>query len=117
MVTSQENKQITMEEALEMPELAHLHEAIRYVQTTPFKKMFPNKYKALVEDSVLQKTYELFEKSPDMPLKNVVSTVLAHAYDDSISAELILQMTQLIIQKWVHLSTPIYENKGVEEMV
>lgn len=103
---------------LASPELAQQFEdIINYVQVTPFKKMFPNKYKALVEQSILEKTYELFEKSPNMSLKNVVSTVLRDAYDDSISAELILQMTQRIIDEWGYLSKPVYHTKNIEKLV
>ena len=102
MDLNQEEKQITIEEALKMPELAHLHEAMNYALNTPFKKMFPNKYRASIKHSVEVKMDEIFQEQPTTPLKNVVSTVLKDLNDDTISAELILEMTQLITQNWRH---------------
>lgn len=114
MGLNQEKKQITIEEALKMPELAHLHEAMNYALNTPFKKMFPNKYKASIQHSVEVKTHELFQEQPTMPLKKVVSTVLEDLGDDTISSELILEMTQLIIKNWEHMTNTIYTNEHAE---
>ena len=114
---SQEEKQITIEEALKMPELAHLHEAMNYALNTPFKKMFPNKYKASIKHSVEVKTRAIFQKQATMPLKKVVSVVLEDLDDDTISAELILEMTQLITQNWQRMTATAYENEPAEMMV
>jgi hypothetical protein len=109
-------KQITAEEALEMPELAHLHEAIRYAQNTPFKIMFPNKHRVIMESSVKKKTYKLFEINPNLPLHKVVANVLSQLSDDEMSSELTVKLTQVIIEKWEKLSSsPV--DKGIEELV
>ncbi len=89
---------------------------IEYVGKTPLKKMFPNKYRASIQHLVEVKTDELFQKYPTMPLKKVVSIVLEKLDDDTISAELILEMTQLIIQNWVHKTDAIYVNQPSEAM-
>lgn len=113
----QEEKQLTMEDVLEIPEMSDLHQAIRYVQNTPFSKLFPNKYRVTLEYSAKRKVRKLFQKNPTLPLKKVVTKVLNNLYDDDISAELILKMTQLIIQEWTHLSTTTHTEKRVEELV
>ena len=102
---------------LEDPEFAQqLQDAYEYVKKTPFSKVFPNKYKALTKDKVTQKTHLLFEENPNMPLKNVVATVL-DSLDDDLSAELIIDMTRAIIEKWRRVSTTVYAHKNVEEFV
>jgi hypothetical protein len=116
MDSNRTEKQITAEEALEMPELAHLHEAIRYAQNTPFKKMFPNKHRVIMEDSVKEKTYNLFEENSNQPLHKVVGKVLSQLSDDDMSAELIIKMTQTIVKEWEQLSSkPAI--KQLEELV
>lgn len=116
MDSNKTEKQITAEEALEMPELAHLHEAIRYAQNTPFKMMFPNKYRVIMEDSIKEKTYTLFEENPNQPLHKVVGSVLSQLSDNDMSAELIVKMTQVIIKEWEQLSLST-ASKLVEELV
>jgi hypothetical protein len=115
----EKNKEfISNEGTVASPELAQqFQDIIDYIEKTPFSKIFPKKHKALIKVSAKRKTYELFEKSPEMPLKNVVTTVLADLFDDTLSAELILKTTELIIQNWEHLSATVYENKVVEELV
>ena len=99
------------------PELAPQLMAVRdYLEKTPFSKAFPNKYKAITKDKVTQKTHLLFEENPNMPLKNVVATVL-DSLDDDLSAELVLDMTCAIVEKWARVSTKVYVHKNVEEFV
>ena len=100
------------------PELAQqFQDIIQYVEKTPFKKMFPNKYKASIKHSVEVKTRAIFQKQATMPLKKVVSVVLEDLDDDTISAELILEMTQLITQNWQRMTATAYENEPAELMV
>lgn len=97
------------------PELAQqFQNIIAYVEKTPFKQLFPNKYKASIQHSVEVKTHELFQEQPTMPLKKVVSTVLEDLGDDTISSELILEMTQLIIENWKRMTDTIYTNEHAE---
>ena len=114
----QEEKQITIEEALEMPEYADLHEAMRYVMNTPFKKMFPKKYEMSIKGCVTRYTRKLFKENPNRPLKNVVAVVLDDLDDDlDLDADFVVKMTQLIIKEWKELSTANSINKRVEELV
>jgi hypothetical protein len=87
-----------------------------YLKKTPFSKAFPNKYKALTEDEALEKTYELFDENPNMPLKRVVTTVL-NSLDDDLSSVLVLEMTCVTIKEWEKLTSKIPSKKRVEELV
>lgn len=99
------------------PALAQeFQDIIAYVEKTPFKQLFPNKYKASIKHSVETKTEEIFHEQPTMPLKKVVSIVLADLNDETLSAELILEMTQLIIQNWERMTAVIYINEPAEVM-
>jgi hypothetical protein len=112
---NKKQEKITIEQALEMPELAHLHEAMRYAQSTPFKDMFPKKHEMSIKRTVISRTNKLFEEYPSMPLKNVVSTILGGLKED-ISSELVLKMTLIISDKWEELSLST-ASKQVKELV
>ena len=99
------------------PEMAQQLIAVRdYVKKTPFSKIFPKKHELIMEDIVSQRTQQLFEEQPNLPLKNVVANVLNSLKDD-LSAELLLKMTKVIVEKWAHVSTSVYAHKNVEEFV
>jgi hypothetical protein len=51
-----------------------------------------------------------------MPLKSVVATVL-NGLDNDLSAALVLEMTQVIIEKWEEMAASTYADKRVEELV
>jgi hypothetical protein len=102
---------------LEDPELAQqFQNAYEYVKKTPFSKMFPEKYEGVIEHVVIQNTYELFEEQPNLPLKNVVSTVFNNLHDD-LSAEMLVKMTHLIIETWQEESKAVPVEKDVAELV
>jgi hypothetical protein len=103
MENLKENRTMTFEEMLADPEFAHVHEGIRYLQRTPPNELFPKKYEKSMIGLALTDTVELFQKTPDMPLKMVVSTIIA-GFDDDLSADLIVKMTPKIIDKWKTLS-------------
>ena len=89
----EKNSRIELSEVMRDPEKAKQIAAfIHYAEKTPYSKMFPKKYEMGIERVVLQYTRQLFEEQPDLPLKNVVSTVLNSLKDD-LSAELLLKMT------------------------
>lgn len=94
---------MTFEEMLADPEFAHAHEGLRYLQRTPPNELFPEKYEKSMIGIAQEDTVELFEKNPVIPLKMVVSTIIA-GFDDDLSADLILKMTPKIIDKWHTLS-------------
>ncbi len=112
------NGRIELSEAMKDPETAKfIDDFKRYAEKTPFSKMFPKKYELSLEQMVYDDTHELFEKQPDLPLKSVVTTVLNNLTEDDLSPELLLKMTQLIIQEWQAVSTEVYAEKNVEELV
>ena len=113
----EKNKRIELSEVLKDPEMAkQIQDVIRYVENTPFSKMFPEKYENSIERLVAQRTRKLFKEQPHLPLKDVVSTVLTSLQDD-LSAALLLKMTRVIIEEWEYVSTTVYTHKGVEELV
>jgi hypothetical protein len=86
------NGRIELSEVMKDPEMAKQIEAItRYVENTPFSKMFPTKFKAITKDNVLLKTRLLFDENPTLPIKNVVGMVLTSLNDD-LSAPLIVDI-------------------------
>jgi hypothetical protein len=106
MENLKENRTLTFEEALQDPSLAHIHEGLRYLQKTPPKDIFPKKYEISMVGIALEDTITLFQKNPNMPLKMVVSTIIA-SFDDDLSADLIVKMTPKIIDKWKTLSVKV----------
>jgi hypothetical protein len=106
MENSKENKTMTFEEALQDPSLAHIHEGLRYLQTTPSKDVFPKKYEKSMIGLALTDVVKLFEKNPNMPLKKVIATII-NSFDDDLSSDLILKMTPKIIDKWKTLSATL----------
>jgi hypothetical protein len=113
----EKNGRIELSEAMRDPEQAKQIEAfIRYAEKTPYSKMFPKKYEMGIERIILQYTGQLFEEQPNLPLKNVVSTVLNSLKED-LSAELLVKMTKVIVEKWASVSAKVYTQNNVEELV
>ena len=112
-MTMNKNKEsISFEEALQMPELAHLHDTMRYLENAPDSDIMPQKYEMGLEYIATKKTRLLFNESPDLPLKSVVSIVLEQLPND-ISASILLKITQFIVLKWRRLAEAVYEkDKG-----
>ena len=106
-MTNIKEKSISFEEALQMPELAHFHEVIYYLEKTPFSQVFPKKYEKSIENMAIQQIAALFKEQPTLHLKNVINKVMSELPDD-LSAKLILKMTKLIIQKWESLSATTF---------
>ena len=112
------NKESVMPESLwaENPKFAQqCQDVYDYLQRTPFSKAFPNNYKAIKEYEASEKTVELFDENPNMPLKTVVTTVL-NSLEDDLSDTLVLDITREIIKEWKGL-TATYADKQVEELV
>ncbi len=116
MENNRKSKTRTFDEALEMPELAHFHEAIIFLKNKPTGTLFPAKYAASVEHLVVRKVMNLREETPAMPLKSVISRTL-DGLPDNLPDDLLLKMTRLIIDEWQTISTAAYAEKGVEELV
>ena len=93
----------TFEAALQDASLGHLHEAIKSVKGKTGKEIFPQKYELSMISVALCDAEKLFEANPHLPLKTVVTTILA-SFADDLSADLIVKITQKIIAKWEHLA-------------
>ena len=111
---TKEEKKITFEEALEMPEYAHFHEVILYLKKTPNKEIFPKKYEMSIQGLTTRKVQSLFDENPHLPLKNVLALVMDYLPDD-LSAKLLLKMTQLAIKKWEKLSEVAYAETSISQ--
>jgi hypothetical protein len=116
MGNNKNSKIITFDEASKMPELAHFHEAIQFMEKKPVGSLFPKKYEAALKHVVVRDTQTLFAEHPDMPLKNVVSEILSRL-NEGVSADLLLKMTQVIVKEWTNSSANIYAEARVKELV
>ena len=112
-------KKSVMPESLwaENPKFAQTCQDIHdYMEKTPFSKAFPNKYKAVTRTAAKKNTYNLFLENPNISLKTVVTTVL-NGLDDDLSADLVRQMTHIIIEEWEQLTAAAYADTHVEALV
>ena len=109
---NEDNKSIPLEEALQMPELAHLHDTMRYLENASDSDLMPQKYEMGLEYLATKKTLALFNENAALPLKNVVSIVLERLPND-ISAPFLLKMTQFIILQWNQLLGKTYQSDRV----
>ena len=104
----------TFEAALQDASLGHFHEAIRSVKGKMGKDIFPQKYELSMTSVALCDAEKLFGANPYLPLKTVVTTILA-SFSDDLSADLILKITQKIIAKWEHLTANLHvSNQNLE---
>jgi hypothetical protein len=94
---------ISSEKILQMPELAHLYEAVLFLEKNDGKVLFPKKYEASMLDRASEKTRVVFSEQPKLLLKDAVIVTLSRLKSD-ISGELLLKMTEKIIQEWEALS-------------
>jgi aminoglycoside N3'-acetyltransferase len=116
MSVIEKEQQLTVEEILKLPEMSDWHAAIRYAQTTPFSKMFPQKYEMSIKHEVTLIVHTLFEECANLTQKDVVASVLSRLKDD-ISPELIIKMTQIIIDEWTQLSMKVQKYEPLETFV
>ena len=112
MKNMEKSKSMTYEEALQDPSIAEFHDFIRYVQKTPFSKMFPKKHQMSLLSIVGMDTRKLFIENPNLQIKTVVTTILQPLTED-IPAPLVLKLTKKIIQKWESLSATLPQNNEV----
>jgi hypothetical protein len=96
-------KSLTLEEVLETPELAHFHDVVRHLKTTPTQKIFPKKYEKSMENMASDRANSLFEENSKLPLNKVISIIMDKLPND-LSPQLLLKMTQAAIEKWEFLS-------------
>lgn len=110
MKNKEKKQSISVEEALNDPSLAEYHEAIRATHNKPFSQLFPKKHEMSLSSHIRMKTKALYEKSPNMPIKLVITTIFEPLTND-IPAPLMLKLTEKIIEQWESLSaTAAQEN-------
>lgn len=107
-------KSIPFKEAVNIPELADLCEAIRVFDTIPRYKRFPNKYKASVKNDISEDLILLYNSNPNVPLKEVIIYALKDL-DDDLPSHLLLEMTQFALAEWQKLSVEtLHENSTLQ---
>lgn len=97
------NPSMTYEEVLQNTDLAHFHEAIHLLQNRAHTAIFPRQYESAMMSVAEGRVVKLFERNPAMPLKTVVSKVMAR-FPNDLSAALISKITEEIMSKWTRLS-------------
>ena len=103
MKNKEDNKSLTIEDLLQDSSFAHVHEALKYVINTPASQLIPKKHELVLTDLVEKETKELYNETPNLPIKKVLSTIFESLTDD-IPAPLMLKLTKKIINKWQKLS-------------
>ena len=105
---------MTFEAALQDASRGHFHEAIKSVKGKTGKDIFPQQYELSMTSVALCDAEKLFYANPYLPLKTVVTTILA-SFSDDLSADLILKITKKIIEKWEHLTANLHvSNQNLE---
>lgn len=96
-------KSLTYQEVLETPELAHFHDVVRFLQTSPRHKIFPEKFEMSMKRLVVRTADTLFDETPTLPLNKVIASIMDKLPDD-VPPPLLLKMTQIAIEKWESLT-------------
>jgi hypothetical protein len=111
-----DNDRIISEEILASPSLAPWHDALMLAKTKSFPELFPKKYQASMVDMAEEKTYKLLKEQPTLSLKETLTSVL-NAFTTELSGELILKMTQVIIERWEKSAQTVHQTEAELEAV
>lgn len=111
-----DNDRIISEEILASPSLAPWHDALMLVKTKSFPELFPKKYQASMVDMAEEKTYKLLKEQPTLSLKETLTSVL-NAFTTDLSGELLLKMTQAIIERWEKSTQTVHQTEAELEAV
>ena len=107
---------ITSEEILASPSLAPWHDALMLVKTRSFAELFPKKHEMSLVRIAREKTYKLLKEQPTLSLKETLTSVL-NAFTTDLSGELILKMTQAIIEQWEKSVQTVHQTEAELEAV
>jgi hypothetical protein len=116
MGNNKKTKTVSFDEASQMPELAHFHEAIQFLENKPVGTLFPDKYEASMMHIALKRAYVLFEANPTLPLNKVISIIMDNLPND-LSPQLLLKMTKLAIEEWENLTHQMAAKQGDGQLV
>ena len=111
-----DNQGVTSEEILASPSLAPWHDALMLVKTRTFAELFPKKYEMSYVSIAQEKTYKLLKEQPTLPLRDTLTSVL-NAFTTDLSGELLLKMTQAIIERWEKSAQTVHQTADELETV
>lgn len=106
---------MTSEEILKMPEVARFYEVVRFMENNKGKNLFPEKYEKSMLNVTVDKTDAFFNEQPNMPLKDALVAILS-SYESQFAGELLLKVTQKIIERWEKLSKEVPHNEPELEL-
>ena len=116
MKTKDKDEYIMFEDALQMPELAHLHDVILYVENAHDSELSPKKYQIGLEHIASKKIQILYKENPEMGIKHVIMAVFEKLPDD-MPTLFIVKITQFILKKWETVSNSIPRKENKTELV
>ena len=116
MKAKDKDEYIMFEDALQMPELAHLHDIILYVENAHDSELSPKKYQIGLEHIASKRIQMLYKENSKMPIKHVIMAVFEKLPDD-MPALFIAKITQFILKKWETLSNSIPQKENKTEFV
>ncbi len=100
----------TYEEILAMPELSHFHEAVRFLQKTPEREVFPRKFELSMQDIATYNVNLLFKENPKISLNEVISVVINKLPKD-LKPQMLLNLVQITIEKWEGLTNKVIDKE------
>ena len=106
---------LTLDEIMQNDSLSELRAVALFLDTNKDKILFPEKFMGSLKNIVSREINELFDKSPDTPLVNVVTAMLT-GMNEKMSPQMILEITDFIINKWQNLSAPKQRKVGELEL-
>jgi hypothetical protein len=106
----------TSEQIRQIPELAHFYEVVLFKEKNKGKRLFPKKYEASMVGLGEERAYNHLMQHPTMPLREAVATILG-SFTSDIPGDVLLKMTQKIIETWEKLSSTVHQQERELETV
>ena len=100
---------ITREEVMQNSAMSGMREAVLFLEKNKETIFFPKKYMGALKNVVARKVVRIVREEPEMPLLSVVIASL-DGLNENLSAEMISEITNFIIQEWQGLSLSKQEN-------
>ena len=116
MKTKDKDEYIMVEDALQMPEFAHLHDVILYVENAHDSDLSPKKYQIGLEHTASKRIQILYKENSKMSIKHVIMAVFERLPDD-MPTLFIVKITQFILKKWETVSNSIPQKENRTELV